>query len=96
LNAIAEDERASVDPELRRLLHHIILANRFWVSLFVGNRFDVDNESKVPESLQAVATLYRETYELEMLWVSGLQNPALDRVVVTPLSPTDLSRSRRL
>jgi uncharacterized damage-inducible protein DinB len=69
LNAIAVDERASVDPELRRLLHHIILANRFWLSLFVGNRFEVDNESKVPESLQAVSTLYRETHEIETHWV---------------------------
>jgi hypothetical protein len=49
LKAIAEDEQASVDPELRRLLHHIILANRFWVSLLVGNQFDIDNESKVPD-----------------------------------------------
>ena len=84
LKAISEDERASVDPELRQLLHHIILANRFWVSLFVGDRFDVEKESKVPESLQAVATLYRETHELETQWVSGLKNPDLDRVVVTP------------
>jgi len=44
LKAISEDERASVDPELRQLLHHIILANRFWVSLFVGDRFDVEKE----------------------------------------------------
>jgi uncharacterized damage-inducible protein DinB len=87
LNAIAVDERASVDPELRRLLHHIILANRFWVSLFVGNSFEVDNESKVPESFQAVSTLYRETHELETPWVTGLQNPDLDRVVVTPFIP---------
>ena len=87
LNAIAVDERASVDPELRRLLHHIILANRFWVSLLVGNQFDIDNESKVPESFQAVSTLYRETHELETPWVTGLQNPDLDRVVVTPFIP---------
>jgi uncharacterized damage-inducible protein DinB len=87
MNAIAQDERASVDSELRNLLHHIILANRFWLSLFVGNRFDVDNESRVPESLQAVAALYREAHELELQWVNGLQNPDLDRVVVTPVIP---------
>jgi uncharacterized damage-inducible protein DinB len=87
LNAIAQHEPASVDPELRNLLHHIILANRFWLSLFVGNRFDVDNESRAPESTQGVATLYRETHELELQWLNGLQNSDLDRVVVTPFIP---------
>jgi uncharacterized damage-inducible protein DinB len=68
-------------------LHHIILANRFWVSLFMDNRFDIDNESKVPESLQAFAILYRETHELEMQWLTDLQDSAMDRVVVTPFIP---------
>jgi len=87
LRAIAEHERACVDIDLRHLLHHIILANRFWASLYVGHHFDVEIESKVPESLQAVAILYRETHELETSWVSGLQNPDLDRLVVTSFIP---------
>jgi len=61
LNAIAENEQASADTELRHLLHHILLANRFWVALSARQPFDLDNESRVPESLQAIATLYRET-----------------------------------
>jgi uncharacterized damage-inducible protein DinB len=87
LNAIAAHEQASVNPDLRHLLHHIILANRFWASLYVDHHFGIDNESKVPESLQGVATLYRETHKLETSWVNGLRTPDRDRVVVTPFIP---------
>lgn len=87
LNAIAENQRASADPELRHLLHHIILANRFWLALFEGHAFDIDNESRAPESLEAIAMLYRETHEREIRWISGLHDPDLDRVVVTPFLP---------
>lgn len=87
LDAIAKYEQASVDPELRHLLHHIILANRFWVALFLGRSFDINDESRVPESLQAVAKLYPETHEWEIPWISGLHDPDLNRVVVTPFIP---------
>jgi uncharacterized damage-inducible protein DinB len=87
LNAIAENDQASADTELRDLLHHIILANRFWIALLADQPFDVNKESRVPESLQAIAALYRETHEREVQWISCLQNPDVDRKVVTPFIP---------
>lgn len=36
LKAIREHEAAARDAELRTLLHHVILANRFWFSLMRG------------------------------------------------------------
>src|SRR5262249_47761476 len=68
-------------------LHHIILANRFWVALLAGHPFDINNESRVPESLQVIAALYRETHEREAQWINGLHDPDLDRVVVTAFIP---------
>jgi hypothetical protein len=32
LKAVRQHEKATQDQELRELLHHIILANRFWLS----------------------------------------------------------------
>ncbi len=87
LNAIAEHELASVDPELRNLLHHVILANRFWLSLFLNRAFDLDMESKAPESLPAVAMLYHETHEQEIRWIRVLQDSDLDRPIETPFIP---------
>jgi hypothetical protein len=87
LNSIKENEQASADPELRHLLHHIILANRFWVALFLGHPFDIDSESRVPESLDAVVALYRETHEREDQWISELHDTDLHRVLMTPFVP---------
>lgn len=87
LRAIAAHEQASVNPDLRHLLHHIILANRFWLALLIGRPFDVDNESGEPESLQAVAMSYRDTHEQEIQWIDGLHESDLQRVVVTPFLP---------
>ncbi len=87
LNAIAQHETGSADPKLRRLLHHVILANRFWVALISNQEFNADNESTVPDSLQAVTALYRETGEYESRWISGIQELDLDRTVATPFLP---------
>jgi uncharacterized damage-inducible protein DinB len=87
LRAITEHEPAASDTELRRLLHHVILANRFWLFLFLDHPFDVDRESQVPESLQAVATLYRKTHKQESEWIIGLRESDLQRTLATPFIP---------
>ena len=46
LNAISAHQQASTDAELRALLHHIIVTNRFWLSLFLDESFDLNRESK--------------------------------------------------
>jgi uncharacterized damage-inducible protein DinB len=87
LKAIREHEQASQDRELRELLHHMILANRFWFSLSLGRPFAVEEESKVPESLGGVAALYQETYKEEHDWISRIQESDLSRKVETPFIP---------
>src|ERR1700675_459390 len=87
LNAVAEHEVAAADAELRGLLHHVILANRFWLWLLIDHPFDENRESQVPESLRAVAALYRETQEKEIEWIIGLRETELERKVVTPFIP---------
>ncbi len=87
LSAVRQHEKAAQDRELRELLHHIILANRFWLSLTLELPFAREAEASVPESIEAVATLYRETYELEMKWIAQLEEPALTRILETPRLP---------
>ena len=36
LKAIRENDAAASDPELLALLHHILLANRFWLLSVLG------------------------------------------------------------
>jgi uncharacterized damage-inducible protein DinB len=87
LRAIIAHRDSSADGELRRLLHHIILANRFWLALFLDDSFDLNSESTIPGSMQEVAVLYRETHEREVDWLSRLEESHLQRTLVTPFIP---------
>jgi uncharacterized damage-inducible protein DinB len=87
LRAIRQHEPAAQDPELRKLLHHIILANRFWFLLSLNRPFSHDEESGIPVSLEAIAARYRETHAQELEWVSQLREPDLDRMLESPFIP---------
>jgi uncharacterized damage-inducible protein DinB len=87
LKTIREHEGAAHDLELLKLLHHIILANRFWLRLILGLPFNVEEESRAPESFEAIAALYRETHAQEMEWLTQIREPDLERVLETPYLP---------
>ena len=87
VKAIRRNEAAAQDEELRKTLHHIILANRFWLLLILGLPFTVEEESLVPESLEDIVTQYRETHAQEMEWIFHTSEPDLTRTLETPFIP---------
>lgn len=87
LKAIRQHQAAAEDPELRKLLHHIILANRYWLFLILELPFAVEEESRLPESLRAITALYRETHAQEGQWIAQLQEDDLARTLETPFIP---------
>ena len=87
LKAIRQHETAAQDLELRKLLHHIILANRFWLCLSLELPFVVEEESRVPDSLETITAQYRETHAQEAEWVAQVREPALGRLLETPFLP---------
>ena len=87
LAAVGQHSAAASDEELRNLLHHILLANRFWLMLFLGRPFVAEAESKVPEALGGIVSLYRDTHVLEAEWLVQIQESELDRKVETPFLP---------
>jgi uncharacterized damage-inducible protein DinB len=87
VKAIRGHEAAAQDPELQKGLHHILLANRFWLLLSMDLQFVVEEESRIPESLEAIAAQYRETHEQEMRWISLVQETDLARVLESPFIP---------
>jgi uncharacterized damage-inducible protein DinB len=87
LSAIRHHEAAAQDDELRKLLHHVILANRFWLALILGLPFRHEEESRIPESLEAIAEQYRETHDLELEWISRAQESDLARRLETFFIP---------
>jgi len=84
LKAVRQHDKAAQDEELRKLLHHILLANRFWFSLSLGREFKVEKESEVPESLDEIAAHYHETHEEELTWISQIQEADLARRLESP------------
>lgn len=87
LKAIRRHEPAAEDPELRKLLHHIILANRYWLLLILEWPFALEEESRLPESLGAITALYRETHAQEGQWIAQLHEDDLARTLETPFIP---------
>lgn len=87
LNVVGSHEASNADVELRRLLHHIILANRYWLFLSLGLAFNVEEESKVPASLFDLVRCYQETYQMEMAWIARISETDLARRLETPYLP---------
>jgi len=85
--AIGQHEPATNDAELLKLLHHILLANRFWFTLSLGKEFAVDRESQVPGSLAAIADHYQQTCAQELEWISQLPESDLARRLETAFIP---------
>jgi len=87
LKAISQHEAATHDAELRAALHHILIANRFWLSLFLELPFDLQAESRVPESIGEIERRYHETHLQEMEWISRINEADLGRTVETTFLP---------
>lgn len=87
LTAIRQNDVASSDQELSDLLHHILLANRFWVLSILGQPFVFEDESGLLASLDALARRYSSTQEQESAWLAGATETDLDRLLENPLIP---------
>jgi uncharacterized damage-inducible protein DinB len=85
VNAIRRHETAARDEQLRTLLHHILLAHRFWVHSSQGLPFVAEAEAPVPDSLETIAARYQETQARERQWLAGVQESDLDRLLESPL-----------
>jgi uncharacterized damage-inducible protein DinB len=72
VHAIRQHEIAARDRFLLVRLHHVLIAHRFWISLAQGLPFSIEDESKVPDSLEVLASQYRDTQKQEREWLAQL------------------------
>ena len=87
LNAIRRHETAAHDQQLRTLLHHILVAHRYWIQLGQGLPFFVEEETTVPDSLDMIVARYQATQVQERVWLNGLQESDLARALESPFFP---------
>jgi len=87
LTAIRRHPGAATDGELQVMLHHMLVANRFWLLTIVGEPFEADRETRVPDSLEVLIESFRVTHERERAWVAGATREDLNRMLESALIP---------
>ena len=81
LAAVRAHPAANDDEKLRQTLHHILVVQRAFVSIFLKRPFDMAAELQPPESLDALAARFRDTHTEELAFVKSLDEPSLARVI---------------
>src|ERR1700736_1114202 len=81
MSAIRQHDVAARDEELRKLLHHILVANRYWLSLTLHREFVREEEARVPDGLGVVIDRYKATEAEELAWLAQCQEQDLDRLL---------------
>ena len=79
LRSVEQHPPAADDTELRKLLHHILVSNRYWLLLTLGQPFIDDQEKRIPESHAALTAQFTATERLELDWLSGVTSDELER-----------------
>jgi uncharacterized damage-inducible protein DinB len=94
LQAIQQQPAAEADDELRNTLHHILVANRFWLFTILGRPFDRETEM-LPATFAELVARFQETEEIESQWLSTLSEPELERMLLTRTSRLGIDVSVR-
>ena len=85
LNAVAAQEGASADEEIRKGLHHIVLVEAFFLSLFEQRAFDMARFKEAPGSLEDIERLFQEAHADGKAYVTRLNEAELARTIEFPI-----------
>ena len=87
LTAIRQNAAAASDTGLRDLLHHVLLANRFWLLTVLGLPFVHEDEARLSDSFDALIRRYASTHAQEARWLETATEGDLARVLESALIP---------
>jgi uncharacterized damage-inducible protein DinB len=87
LAAVRRSEAASLDAELVDLLHHIHIANRFWICAVRRVPFEAGREAGVPRTVVALLDALRGTQDEERSWLAGASEEDCAAMLIDPLIP---------
>jgi uncharacterized damage-inducible protein DinB len=87
LTAIRQNPAATSDPELSALLHHIVLANRFWLLTVLGLPFVHEDEARASSSFDALVQRYATTHAQETMWLDAATESDLARILENAFIP---------
>ena len=87
LKAVSENAAATSDREIIELLHHVLLANRFWALAILGVPFRAEDESRHSSSFADLVQRYSATQSQESMWVATATDVEFARKLRDPLIP---------
>ncbi len=87
LSAVGANEAARADRELHAWLHHVLVANRFWLLAILGLPFDAEDESRPPGAFDGLVRRFSNTQERESQWLAAAAEADLARVLRDPFIP---------
>jgi len=87
LEAVRGNADARKDEKLRSTLHHIAMVQRAFFALYTSQPFDMQKESKVPESFADLEASFRQAHEQQLGFLSQLADDQLTRNVDMPWIP---------
>ena len=87
LRAIRQNDAATSDPELWDLLHHVLVASRFWLLALLGSPFVFEDESRPSSSFDALIQRFSSTQDQESAWLAPATEADLAFVLESPLIP---------
>ncbi len=87
LASIGDNAAAAADPELLDLLHHVLLANRFWLLAVRGVPFVYEEEARRSPSFEDLVARYARLQAEESTWLAAASDADLTRMVESPQIP---------
>jgi uncharacterized damage-inducible protein DinB len=88
LTTIRENPAAAVDPELWDLLHHMLVANRFWLLTVLGLPFVHEDEARPSASFDGLIHRYRGIQAQEEAWLEIATERDVERTLEDALIPS--------
>jgi uncharacterized damage-inducible protein DinB len=81
LRGVQENAAAAADPEVWALLHHVLLANRFWLLAVLASPFVFDDEARLSDTFDALVERYAGMQAQEQAWLDAATEADLARTV---------------
>ena len=85
LKAIAAHDGAFDDEEVRKWLHHILVVQRFFLSLFQHSAFDREREGQVPGTMEEMERRFEEAHANSAAYAARLDETELARTIEFPV-----------
>jgi uncharacterized damage-inducible protein DinB len=79
LGAVARTAAAMADDGVSTLLHHVLLANTFWVHAIIGLPFALEEASRRSRSFDELVRRFGEMQEQESRWLEHAREADLAR-----------------